>query len=221
MTIEIEVTGVDYDVPSSAADTNWAAQQVAFEQALATAVNTASTDIDDLETDLAALSAAVEPPAVVGTAGSGTGISAASTSYGRNVVHQVTVGHAALAAAGGVTQTDITLWTLPAKTRVLRVIAQIDQTFTGGSISALVMTCGRAAGGTQYLLSSSVLASTGVRGVMQTELGAGVIGGTGFSSDIIWTTTTTVSARFTATGDDLDTLTTGSVTFYIECCTYP
>ena len=39
--IEITVDGVAYEVPSSAADTNWAAKQVAFEQALATAVNEA------------------------------------------------------------------------------------------------------------------------------------------------------------------------------------
>jgi hypothetical protein len=37
--IDIDVWGVDYQVPSSAADTNWAAKQVAFEQAVATALN--------------------------------------------------------------------------------------------------------------------------------------------------------------------------------------
>lgn len=35
MTINITVAGVSLPVPSSAADTNWAAQQVAFEQAVA------------------------------------------------------------------------------------------------------------------------------------------------------------------------------------------
>lgn len=39
--ISITVNGVAYQVPSNASDTNWAAKQVAFEQALATAVNTA------------------------------------------------------------------------------------------------------------------------------------------------------------------------------------
>ena len=41
MSISITVDGVSYPVPSSAADTNWAADQVALEQALATGVNTA------------------------------------------------------------------------------------------------------------------------------------------------------------------------------------
>jgi hypothetical protein len=38
MTIAITVGGASYLVPSSAADTNWAAQQIAFEQALAAAI---------------------------------------------------------------------------------------------------------------------------------------------------------------------------------------
>ncbi len=37
--ITVTVAGTDYEVPSSAADTNWAADQVAFEQALAAAIN--------------------------------------------------------------------------------------------------------------------------------------------------------------------------------------
>ena len=41
MTVSITVDGVGYDVPASASDTNWAPKQVAFEQALATAINTA------------------------------------------------------------------------------------------------------------------------------------------------------------------------------------
>lgn len=37
--ITITVDSVDYEVPSSALDTNWAAKQIAFEQALAAAIN--------------------------------------------------------------------------------------------------------------------------------------------------------------------------------------
>ncbi len=38
MSVNITIAGVVYPVPSSAADTNWAADQVAFEQALAAAL---------------------------------------------------------------------------------------------------------------------------------------------------------------------------------------
>lgn len=41
MSINITLDNVAYPVPSSAADTNWAADQVAFEQALAAAINDA------------------------------------------------------------------------------------------------------------------------------------------------------------------------------------
>lgn len=44
--ISITVDGVAYEVPSNASDTNWAAKQVAFEQAMATAVNAALLGVD-------------------------------------------------------------------------------------------------------------------------------------------------------------------------------
>ena len=47
MTVSITINGTPYDVPSSAADTNWAAQQVAFEQALATFANATRTLLND------------------------------------------------------------------------------------------------------------------------------------------------------------------------------
>jgi len=45
LSVSITVDGTAYSVPSGAADTNWAAQQVAFEQAVAAAVNSALTSI--------------------------------------------------------------------------------------------------------------------------------------------------------------------------------
>lgn len=46
--IVITVNGDEFNVPSNAADTNWAANQIAFEQALATAINEAIADIASL-----------------------------------------------------------------------------------------------------------------------------------------------------------------------------
>lgn len=50
--IAITVASDSYDVPSNAADQNWAAKQVAFEQALAIAVNSALSSINALSTPL-------------------------------------------------------------------------------------------------------------------------------------------------------------------------
>lgn len=49
MSVTISVLGEDFEVPSSAADTNWAAQQVEFEQALAGGLDTVNTDLETLD----------------------------------------------------------------------------------------------------------------------------------------------------------------------------
>lgn len=54
MTIEIDVLDTDYEVPSDASDTNWAALQIAFQQALAAGVNGNATDIEELTAAIAA-----------------------------------------------------------------------------------------------------------------------------------------------------------------------
>lgn len=55
MTVAISINGTDYDVPATAADTNWAADQVAFEQALAAAVTTNTTDISEADAAITVL----------------------------------------------------------------------------------------------------------------------------------------------------------------------
>lgn len=217
--IDITVIDTPYEVPSSAADTNWAAKQVAFEQALASGITVNRERIGELETDLGDLTVAVMPEDVEGTAGSGTGISSASTNYGRHVVHKITVTRAAINVDS--LTADVTLWTLPAKTRVLRVVADVTATFTGGAVSDCDVTVGNSAGGAQYLLSFDVDTATGVYGDAQTELGTAIVGGASFAGDLTWATTTVVQCRFTAVGAFLSELTTGSATFYIEVCTYP
>ncbi len=204
--ISIEVDGEDYDVPSSAADTNWSAAQVGFEQALATAVNDA-LDLISNGADAAA-----------GTAGSGTGISGATTLGATTVVHKITIGYAAVQTAN--TVKDVVAWTLPAKTRVTRVLADVTQVFDGGAISDCDCTVGASGGGDDFLLSFDVDTATGVFGNSYTELGRSVVGAASWNTDITWSATVPVTLRFTSVGADLSALTTGSMTLYIECCTY-
>ncbi len=144
-----------------------------------------------------------------------------STAYGRNVVHKITLGHAAVADAGAVTTTNFTIWTLPAKTRVLRVIADVTAAFMGEPISAVTMKVGSSAGGTQYLLEGDIWSNPIVLGNTQAELGTGVVGGTSFGTDIAWSAATVVQIQLECATGTFANLTTGSVTFYIECCTYP
>jgi hypothetical protein len=55
--ISITVNGTPYSVPSSAADVDWAADQVAFEQALAGALNAVITSAATNATNITALAA--------------------------------------------------------------------------------------------------------------------------------------------------------------------
>lgn len=154
-----------------------------------------------------------------GVAGSGTGFTSNANSYIVHKVDKITVDRTALTAAA--TTQDITFWTVPAKTRVLREIADVTQAFDDGAgpISAVTMTCGTTAGGSQYLNSGSVFAVTTL-GDVAAEIGAGLLSAT--VADIpSFSTTTAVQCRFTSTGGNLSTLTTGSVTYYLELLVYP
>lgn len=59
MSININVNGTDYPVPTSAADTTWAAKTVAFWQALAAYANTLGTTATALAATVAALAVTV------------------------------------------------------------------------------------------------------------------------------------------------------------------
>lgn len=153
---------------------------------------------------------------LAGTAGTGTVVRTAAL---RHYIHKITLPFTSVQTGG--TTNDIVLWTVPAKTRILRVVADVTTQFSGGAIATCVMRSGNVANGNQYLLDGNVLAAPIVLGDGQAELGAGIVGGTGFSTDMIWASTTPVQCRFTSTGANLSALTQGSVTFYIEACTYP
>lgn len=156
-----------------------------------------------------------------GTPASGTGITAVATSQIRNYVHKVTVINTALAAAG---TSDVTLHVTPVNTRIARVVADVTQVFTGGTLSAMTVQCGNAAGGTQYLLANSVFTAQNTWGDVVAEMGAGLVSATladfgtvaaGVPGAI------TVQCRFTCTGANCNAATQGSVTFYVEGVTYP
>jgi hypothetical protein len=155
-----------------------------------------------------------------GTAGSGTGITANTTSAVVDHSHKITVTNAALTAAA---TTDVTIWTTPVNTRLKRIVAEVTQVFTGGALSAMTVQCGNAAGGTQYLLAGSVLAATTTLGDVQAEIGAGLLSATvadmgtpasGIPGAIA------ISCRFSCTGANCSAATQGSVSFYIDLATY-
>jgi len=155
--------------------------------------------------------------ASMGTPPAATGVSVRSVGDMAHRVHKVTVGFAALTGNAALTG-DVTLWTTPANTRVVRVIADVKLQFTGGSISACTMTAGRTAGGNEYLLSGNVFAAPILLGDVVAEMGAGVVSAT--LADF-QAAAQTIQARFTSVTANLSALTAGSVDFYIETVAYP
>lgn len=156
-------------------------------------------------------------PPLAGTAGSGTGITANSTAQVCEFVHKITVTEAALTDAD--TSQDVTLWTVPAKTKIQRVIAHATADFTGGGNTAVTVSVGTTGTETIYLVANSIFSGTPVLGDAEAELGTALAGGIGHIPS--FTGTTAIVARFTSTTGTVGGLTTGSVTFYIEGVVYP
>lgn len=159
--------------------------------------------------------------AATGTAASGTGITANTTSAIRNWLHKVTVINTALAAAA---TSDVTLHVTPVNTRIIRVVADVTQVFTGGALTAVTVMCGNAAGGNQYLLANSVFTATNTWGDVVAEMGAGLVDATRADFGTVAAGVPgaiTVQCRFTCTTANCNAATQGSVTFYVEGVTYP
>lgn len=154
------------------------------------------------------------PSTQVGTSPGG---SVWNTGSARTYINKVSRTHAELTAAA--TTEDETVWTIPAKSRVIRLIADVTTPFTGGGVTAVAVTCGFTAGGNEYLVSFDALSGAIVRGDALAEMGASLTDGVGHVPS--WTGTTAVSCRFTSTTANLVALTAGEVFLYLEVVTYP
>lgn len=160
-------------------------------------------------------------PATIGT-GSGTGVTVVG-SYVRDQIYKVTVARTAFVTAG--VTSDITIGTLPAKTQILGIIADVTQTFacTATCTSAtLSMTLGTTAGGNEVLASFDADAATAVFGLADANLGTGMTRAAAIQGGLFgaWATTTPLILRLTSgtgnIGDGAATnLSQGSVTFYV------
>jgi len=164
------------------------------------------------------------------TVGSGTGVTVNDTGSVRQEVYKVTVSYTN-AVTNGVTH-DLTIATLPAKTFLTHILADVTTPFvcadtcTTATISATV---GSAAGGAQYLESFDLDAAAAQFGDAGSELGASLIEAsipTTIGSLGSWASTQIVSYRITSgTGavatTDVTNFNAGSVTFYLTTIKYP
>lgn len=170
----------------------------------------------------------VYPTAAHITVGSGTGITVNSTGEVRRTVYKVTIARTAFVCAA--VTCDVTLATLPAKSRLVGIVADLTQQFACTATctsSTLSMTVGSAAGGTQYLASFDADAAVARFGLLDADLGTALVRAAAVQGGDLpnWTGTTAVSLRLTSGTGNIGTgaatnLSTGSVTFYLTVEVY-
>ncbi len=147
------------------------------------------------------------------TAGSGTGITTNYNGDARRGYFKITFTEAAFTAAA--TSEDKTVCTIPAKARVVSVIADTTTGFTGGGASTATLRLGKTTNGQEYILDHSVFA-TGTKGLADGDLGTSINRANAVQGGDIpsWTATTDLKIRLTSDVNVAD-LTAGSITFYI------
>lgn len=157
------------------------------------------------------------------TAGAATGVTVNDAGTLRKMAYKVTVDRTAFVCAA--VTCDVTIGTLPAKSRLLSVIADITQTFACTATctsSTLSMTLGSSAGGTNFLLSFDADAATAQFGDADAELGAGISRANAVQAGFIgsWSSTTPISLRLTSGTGNIGNgaatnLSQGSVSFIV------
>ena len=155
------------------------------------------------------------------TAGGGTGVTVNNTGELRRQIYKVTTLYTAYAAAA--TTFDVTIATLPAKTRLMGIVADTTQAFNGGAVTACTIVVGKTVGGNEYILSHSVFAAAVVKGNLDADLGASITRAAAVQGGDLpsWTATTAITVRLTTTTANTNALTQGSTTFYLVTEVYP
>jgi hypothetical protein len=158
------------------------------------------------------------------TSGAGTGITVNDTGSLRTQYYKVTVTSAQFIAAA--VTADVTIATLPAKTQLLKVYADLTQTFACASTcttATLSFTCGSAAGGNTILVTFDADAATTQRGLADADLGTDLTRATAVQGGKMysWSATQIISCRLTSGTGNIGTgaatnLSQGSITFYLE-----
>lgn len=157
---------------------------------------------------------------LAGTLGSGTGITTNVSSALRHLFHKITVTEAALTDAD--TSQAVTIWTAPAKARILRIVADVTTAFTGGGVTACTLQVGIAGGDADaYIVASDVFSGAVTLGDVEADLGTALSNaGTGVGAYPNWGGTKAIAAQFDTVTANVADLTAGSVTFYIEYVSY-
>lgn len=163
------------------------------------------------------------------TPGSGTGITVNNAGEFNRQVYKVTITSSQF-ISNAVTH-DVTWVTVPAKTRIIGIVADLTQTFACAAVcttSTLSATVGKTAGGNQYLVSFDMDAATARFGLADADLGTSINRASAIQGGDLpsWTGATTLNLRMTSgTGNlgngSVTNLSQGSITLYLIAEIYP
>src|ERR1041384_1001317 len=149
------------------------------------------------------------------TAGSGTGVTVNQPGSVQRVVYKVTAPSPAWSAAA--TTADKVIATLPAKCRLVSIIADTTTKYIGGAVTACTLKVGKTTGGAEYVASHDVFTAAVTKGLADADLGTSMTRATAIQGGDLpsWTTTTSESVRITTTTANTNALTQGSTTYYL------
>lgn len=151
------------------------------------------------------------------TKGSGTGYTLNDSGAVRSLTFKCTLTFAALAAAA--LTADKIIATLPAKTRIKSIYADVTTKFIGGAVTAATIKIGSTVGGAEVLASFDCFTAAITRGLADADLGTSLVRAAAIQGGYMpsFTATTGLNLRITTVTANTNALTQGSITIWIEC----
>jgi hypothetical protein len=145
-----------------------------------------------------------------------TGVSVIGWSIPTRKTYKVQVAASAFSAAA--LFADVTIFTVPARTRLVSIVADTTQTYTGTGITAATMRVGPSANSNLYMVDADVFTAIVTKGLADADLGTSLNRANAVQGGVVqsWTGNANVSVRLTTVGANTSLLTTGSTTFYIS-----
>lgn len=178
-------------------------------------------------TDL--VSQTIQPQSSAITSGAGTGITVGGLADVRTATYKVTITSAAFTCLA--LTCDVTVGTLPAKTKLEAVYADLTTTFACTATcttATLSFTLGSTAGGTDILSTFDADAAVLQRGLVDADLGTALARATAIQGGNIfsWTAATPLSLRLISATGNIGTgaatnLSQGSITVYLVTTRIP
>ncbi len=157
------------------------------------------------------------------TAGAGTGLTVNDPGKLGHGIYKVTLTFAGLSAAA--TTATATICTLPAKCKLVGMIADTTTKYIGGAVSAATIAVGIASGNVDaFIEEHDVFAAAVVSAdLTNADLGSLLIAAATTpiqSGAVVWAATTAIQVSLVTTSADTDACTQGSTTYYIEYVQY-